>query len=1478
MIKNKKMISLFKVYVLAFCVGFAFSAVPNLENSNIENNYSSSVSRSENALPTDPILDRAKGYLLQGKLKSAITNYGSIVDGFSHHPGGLWGEYSYFPSISFMYSIPGHKYSHLYEWELYQTGLYAVWKSIDAGEGWTRLGDSVFVDFVFNVENDKGDLGKRFGSHADFNSTDQWSLEVDDDGNTALYITTASELVNPNFQEAKMGLVYPWAKRAKFVERDPEVLYDFYDYGPDAIPWNEDDNYVYYGANTNESWFTRYSDNSNSDWQPKYRARENTHDPNATVGDIFGDATDFTDSGDPYPILAHSSFSETWPSVYNDELGEYEREWPGWWAERFDSSLTGCSGDIKDDDCWIEEEGSRFISDTDVYMEFDDRWAHQGNYVKTSGDEYQNTGYPLGLTVRMEAHSYGVSFAEDIMFITVRVRNDSGDYVNEDGEFVEGMVMPDGSQINGGKGFNYERSWMGFYVDVDAVWADRDGGMSNHSNADDNMGYFRDKPDGGDDSLSFAYIYDLDGVSNSATNLARAAVQLLDSPRLPWYEDNLDLNQDGNPDIFPGDKLGMTDWHWFDWYNRPGVRSRESNSNCCDGSAARPSAENREEIQYKVMAGDTVNISDDEQLWFFHTKDPNNEVSSDINPHFDSLEGLDDTQFWNDGMDCVLIMSTGPFELKVGEEKPFSFCVIMGADSLDLEKNAQFAQIMYDSHYQGFTAPDIPILSGTSGHEKVSLYWENNAESSLDVVTRYADFEGYKLYKSDDGGVTWGDPIVVNGVQVGWEPIAQWDLSAEEDINHCIYENGTDCEDNLKRGAEVSGYDPTEGNEWFYLGSNTGLQYTYVDTNVFDGVEYTYSLTSYDTGVLPPYINTYIQNDDGSYTLDQESIQSNPDKWADPDGAAALESARGTTILDPNFVKITPGHQASNYSEPDLENGDKVFVPSDNNLGTGDQFYRVANPYQFEDDLLRFEILASLGSDDLEGFKTSDPKMYSYIVNESGVANNVESYNLNDIDSDSLSVLSLLPGSYLDTLVNDDESVDYTIKVPNYVMKGYDITNEINYTDVYAGLAFGITNLDSYADLQFNQIGSMQNVAYDEFPGILDDVSGVFNSDTSLGNVYNSYLNIYDSYEEFNQKSGLSTNEAGLTFIAMEYLNKNTYDNHPSFDYRIEFSNSLFLDASNSDDCLGLNGVWNETSNECYYSQASSTVQSGCDEDVLPILPFRVYNVFTGKQVKLRHTDAGPNNDYSYGARDCVWQPNERITFMDSVRVGNNTSYSTLSLFNVYLNYNPDVTLAQTSDSYYWYPGSGPYEIGDITYYNGQEFIYTSEDQFFEEPGVFGDSDGDSKPDNYASSFNAWIPYYPWHNQDYLILSPKKQYVDGDYWTVDLSEFGVISDVSETNLEEIKVVPNPYIVRSGFNNESEYLNTIRFTHLPTECTIKIYTVSGEFVNEIVHNDIVDGNEYWNLRNRFNQLVAPGLYIYAVESGDKKHLGKFAIVR
>ena len=85
-----------------------------------------------------------------------------------------------------------------------------------------------------------------------------------------------------------------------------------------------------------------------------------------------------------------------------------------------EEGITNCSGSRKDPDCWKVAPG-RFISDTDVYMEFDDRWTHRANMVDTN-DEYEQTGYPLGLRVMAEAHSYGVSYAEDIMFVTVRVR------------------------------------------------------------------------------------------------------------------------------------------------------------------------------------------------------------------------------------------------------------------------------------------------------------------------------------------------------------------------------------------------------------------------------------------------------------------------------------------------------------------------------------------------------------------------------------------------------------------------------------------------------------------------------------------------------------------------------------------------------------------------------------------------------------------------------------------------------------------------------------------------------------------------------------------------------------------------------------------------------------------------------------------------------------------------------------------------
>jgi len=137
---------------------------------------------------------------------------------------------------------------------------------------------------------------------------------------------------------------------------------------------------------------------------------------------------------------------------------------------------------------------------------------------------------------------------------------------------------------------------------------------------------------------------------------------------------------------------------------------------------------------------------------------------------------------------------------------------------------------------------------------------------------------------------------------------------------------------------------------------------------------------------------------------------------------------------------------------------------------------------------------------------------------------------------------------------------------------------------------------------------------------------------------------------------------------------------------------------------------------------------------------------------------------------------------------------------------------------------------------------------------------------------------YPWKHGDYLIVEPYKWFVDGDSWIVNLSDLGKEDNDASDDLDGVRVVPNPYMAESIYN-EGPGQNRVRFTNLPVNCTIEIYTVSGEFVARINHNNYYDGNEWWNLRSYNNQEVSPGLYIYTVETPDgDKVVDKFAVVR
>ena len=66
-----------------------FGVVFNAEKQElIKNNYESSVFLNRGDIQNSPNLDRAKGYLLKGEVKAAVSNYGQFM-GWGFQPNGL---------------------------------------------------------------------------------------------------------------------------------------------------------------------------------------------------------------------------------------------------------------------------------------------------------------------------------------------------------------------------------------------------------------------------------------------------------------------------------------------------------------------------------------------------------------------------------------------------------------------------------------------------------------------------------------------------------------------------------------------------------------------------------------------------------------------------------------------------------------------------------------------------------------------------------------------------------------------------------------------------------------------------------------------------------------------------------------------------------------------------------------------------------------------------------------------------------------------------------------------------------------------------------------------------------------------------------------------------------------------------------------------------------------------------------------------
>jgi hypothetical protein len=112
--------------------------------------------------------------------------------------------------------------------------------------------------------------------------------------------------------------------------------------------------------------------------------------------------------------------------------------------------------------------------------------------------------------------------------------------------------------------------------------------------------------------------------------------------------------------------------------------------------------------------------------------------------------------------------------------------------------------------------------------------------------------------------------------------------------------------------------------------------------------------------------------------------------------------------------------------------------------------------------------------------------------------------------------------------------------------------------------------------------------------------------------------------------------------------------------------------------------------------------------------------------------------------------------------------------------------------------------------------------------------------------------------------------------------------VGET-LGEVKVVPNPYRADANYSYENggyegranswtENKRLLKFIHLPANCTIKIFSLAGDIIATIPHDNPRVGEEDWNLLSESGRTIASGIYIFTIESELGTQIGKFVVIR
>ena len=281
------------------------------------------------------------------------------------------------------------------------------------------------------------------------------------------------------------------------------------------------------------------------------------------------------------------------------------------------------------------------------------------------------------------------------------------------------------------------------------------------------------------------------------------------------------------PDFGEGD--GVPSQGWFDDIDHDG-----------DYTVGEPISETR--LPGYKWAGSELNfglrdISESDQIGLssFHAaqytnSDPNVPRNDPLMWQWLSSDSISvDQELLSKAGDNIFNFGTGPLSLEPGESQRFSMAILFGNDVDHLILNAETSTRILESDYRFAKPPNKPHLTAVPGDGRVTLYWDDYAEKSFDPFIRTFDFQGYKIYRSQDPKFAdvktitdaLGNPFIGKG-------IAQFDVIDSLSGFHPV--------EYLGRGVK------------YYVGSNSGLVHEYVDSTVTNGVTYYYALAAYDGG------------------------------------------------------------------------------------------------------------------------------------------------------------------------------------------------------------------------------------------------------------------------------------------------------------------------------------------------------------------------------------------------------------------------------------------------------------------------------------------------------------------------------------------------------------------------------------------------------------------------------------------------------